>query len=304
MTVPSHPARLLVANLGLLAMAAVWGGFFPVVERLLETWDALSVTLARQVVGSAILLALLTLIERRAPLRRGLPWGRIVLLGAVGITLGSLLTSLAILYSSGVSSAIVAATNPITAALLARVLYRTPLGRAIAVGTVLSVAGSLLSVLGGGRAEFRGGEALIVVANVTWTWFSVAAQRWLSGHSQLAITGLTTVAGAVCLLPLVALAGLGGVALHVDFGPEALLLLLYAGAMPIALGNFLWHFGVSRVGVVVASMYNNLIPVTAALATLWIGVAPTPWQLAGGGIIVLGVFYAQAAALRRARPDR
>ena len=28
--------------------------------------------------------------------------------------------------------------------------------------------------------QFRGGEILIVLANVLWTWMSIAAQRWLN----------------------------------------------------------------------------------------------------------------------------
>ena len=44
------------------------------------------------------------------------------------------------------------------------------------------------------------------------------------------------------------------------------------GAVSVALGNFLWHYGVSRVGVIIASMYGNLIPIVAVLMTLiWLG---------------------------------
>lgn len=302
MEAPAPIRQVVAANAGLLLMAAQWGVFFPVIERLLETWDVLSATIGRQIVGTAVLFLMLALVERRPPAARRLPWGRIFVLGAVGITAGSLLTSLAIFYSSGVSAAIVSATNPISSALVARLLFRMPLARGLLVGAALSVAGGMAAIFGGGgaAAEFRGGELLIVLANVTWIWFSVIAQRWLRGCSQLEITALTTLTGAICLLPFLALAAASGVApLSVDFSATSVLLLLYAGAMPIAFGNFLWHYGVSLVGVVVASMYGNLVPVAAVFATFWIGAQPTPSQLVGGVVIVAGVLYAQVVALRR-----
>ena len=290
------------ANLGMLLTVCVWGAFFPILERLLLTWDVYSATLGRQLC-SLIPLSIVVLADRRrAPLPRLVPWRRILLLGFFGVTLGSLLTSVGVQYSSGLSSAIISTTNPVTAALTAAALYREPLGRAIIIGTILSVIGGLVSVLGGeavGHAHFRGGEILIVLANVTWTWMSMAAQRWLSGYSQLQITAYTVAAGTfwlLLLLPVVALCGF--VRLHLDITLESIALVLYAGIFPNALGNFFWHFAVSRIGVVTASMYNNLLPAAAVGATLLLGGSFTWPQIAGSLVILVGVFLAQSRVLR------
>ena len=60
-----------------------------------------------------------------------------------------------------------------------------------------------------------------------------------------------------------------------------------------ALGNFFWHYGVSRSGVVVSSMYNNLLPVAAVAVTVLMGGWFTGWQLLGAGVILSGVALAQ-----------
>lgn len=295
---------LVLANLGLLLMVLLWGTFFPLLERLLETWDVYSITAARHGTAVCVLLAVLALRDGRFPLRRGLPWSRLFLLGVCGMTATALLTTLGVYFSSGVSAAIASATNPISAAITARLLYALPLAPGLVVGTALSTAGGLLSIFGGaaGPAEFRGGEILIVLSNVIWTWYSMAAQRWLRGHSQLAITALTAAPGVLSLFVVVALAGgLGLAELRVDLSLPSLLMLLYVGALPIAMGNFLWHFGVSRIGVTVASMYGNLIPVAAVLVTVWIGTYPTALQLLGGAAILAGVLYCQIRAVRAAR---
>ena len=294
---------VVLANLGLTLMICFWGAFFPILERLLLSWDVYSITLARQVVGTAVLYLGVLVERRRAPLPRIASWRPILILGGIGVSLGSLLTSLGVLYSSGLSSAIISTTNPVTSALTAAALYREPLARGLIFGTTLSVIGGLISVLAGQSVEgahFGGGEILIILANVIWTWMSMAAQRWLRGYSQLQITCYTVGAGALWLLlpfPVVALTGI--VPIRMDFSLASLAMVCFAGAFPIAIGNFFWHYGVSRIGIVVSSMYNNLLPVAAVAVTVLMGGLFTWLQLLGAAVILVGVFTAQILALRR-----
>jgi drug/metabolite transporter (DMT)-like permease len=296
------PRSLVTANLGLLTMICFWGSFFPVMEQVLRGWDPLSATAGRHLTAAVVLTLVVLVAERRLPFRRDLPWFRLALLAVIGFVLSSICMSLSVLWSSGVAAAIVSATNPISAAITARLLFGVGLGRGIVLGTILAVAGSLVAIFGLGTTleSFRGGELLIIFANVCWTWFSLAAQHWLRGSSLLHISVLTTIPGAACMTLVTLVAGAAGIVeLRIGLAPEFLLPVLYVGTVPIALGNFLWHFGVQRIGIAVASMYTNLIPVTAALvAFVWIGTQPTVHQLVGGAIIIAGVLYAQLATLR------
>jgi drug/metabolite transporter (DMT)-like permease len=226
---------------------------------------------------------------------------RLLLLGFLGMSVTSLLTTLAVYLSSGVSAAIASATNPITSAATARLLHRVPMLPGIIIGSVLSTAGGLISILGDDTAvELRGGELLLVVSNVLWTWYSMMAQRWLAGYSQLHISGLTALTGLIGLYAMMGVAGVAGIAdFHIDLSLEPVALLVFAGAISVAVGNSLWHFGVSRVGVTIAAMYNNLIPIVAVLIAFWAGTKPTAAQLVGAAVIIAGVLYAQTMALRR-----
>jgi drug/metabolite transporter (DMT)-like permease len=291
----------VVANLGLLLMVVVWGTMFPAIERILATWDVLSATAGRHTVALVGLLLVMSIHERRVPVRRDMPWGRLLLLGFFGMSVTSLMMTLSIELSSGVSAAIASATNPISSAVTARLLHRVPLLPGIILGAVLSTAGALVSIFGGAGAavELRGGEVLVIGANVLWTWYSMMAQRWLAGYPQLHITGLTALTGVAGLYGVITIAGASGLAeFRLDLSPEPLLLLLAAGAS-VAIGNSLWHFGVSRVGVTLAAMYGNVIPIVAAAIAFWAGTPPTAAQLIGAAIIIAGVLYAQTMALRR-----
>jgi drug/metabolite transporter (DMT)-like permease len=291
----------VAANLGLLLMVVIWGAMFPAIERILQTWDVISATAGRHTLAVVALLLVMSIRERGAPLRRSMPWGRLLLLGFVGMSLTSLMMTLSIELSSGVSAAIASATNPISSAVTARLLHRVPLLPGIVLGAALSTAGALVAIIGGAGAAVTlgGGELLVIAANVLWTWYSMMAQRWLAGYSQLHIAGLTAVTGVAGLYAVIAVAGATGLAaFRVDLSPEPLLLLLVAGAS-VAIGNSLWHYGVSRVGVTLAAMYGNLIPVVAAAIAMWAGTPPTAAQLLGAAIIIAGVLYAQTLALRR-----
>jgi drug/metabolite transporter (DMT)-like permease len=84
--------------------------------------------------------------------------------------------------------------------------------------------------------------------------------------------------------------------------PASLLLVAYTGLVSNGIGNLLWFYGCSRVGVPVASLFQNLMPIAAVLVSLLFGREPTWAQIAGGVVILAGVLHAQVAGRRRPRP--
>ena len=311
---PLSLRSLIIANLGLTVMITMWGTFFPLLEFVLKTWDPMSATIGRHLMAVIALLGALILSHREFPLHPRLPWRHLWLLGLIGMSISAILTTLGVHFSNGVSAAIAAATNPISSAITARVVQRLPLMPGIIVGTLLSTAGGLVAIFGfggdamtaGGGLGLRGGEVMMIGANIVFTWYSIMAQHWMRGYSQLQITGLTAAPGLVGLLVVWLLAHYTGLnPIRIEFTWAGVLILVYMGAVSVALGNFLWHYGVSRVGVIIASMYGNLIPIIAVLMTLiWFGTAPTRGQVLGGLMIIAGVLYAQFRALRAARMDQ
>src|SRR5262245_35890866 len=298
---PRHP---LLANAALLLMVVVGGAFFPILDQLLLHWDVLSATAGRQFLAGAGLLAALLLRERRLPALQPAAWRRLWLLGGGSMTASSLMTSLAVHYSSGVSVAIVSAANPIVAVLIARLVQNLTLARGLVVGTGLAVLGGLVAVLGTAASfqGFRGGELLIVVGGAIWTWYTIVAMRWLSGLSQLAISAFALLPVATMMPLLVAFCAVTGLAdIRIDTDPASLLMVAYTGLVSNGLGNLLWFYGCSQVGVPVASLYQNLIPIAAVLVALAFGREPGWAQIAGGFIILGGVFYAQIAGRYPAR---
>ena len=68
--------------------------------------------------------------------------------------------------------------------------------------------------------------------------------------------------------------------------------------VPIAIGNLMWHTGVSHIGVTLMAIFANFVPVIAILLAMWFGIMPTWHHILGGLIILAGVIYAQVTAAR------
>lgn len=286
--------RLLLANAALLGAAFSWGSFYSVAEELLHTWDPFSLSIARLSLASIILSFVLWMREGPRAFAPGLPWGRLFLLGGIGIGTFSLLLSLGVLYSGAIASALVFTTSPLVAAFLARILSGHRLRWFVVVGAVLAVAGGVIVSIKSGRIEFKGGEIILLVAIVLFNWYSLKLPEWLTGHSHLSMTVLTIVTGTIVATGLYGGGiGLGLIAPSASFTPRSIVFLFYITITSLCLAILFWNYGVARLGVPAAAMYTNLSSVFAFLVSFAFGVVPEANQILGGLLILAGVLSAQ-----------
>jgi drug/metabolite transporter (DMT)-like permease len=106
---------------------------------------------------------------------------------------------------------------------------------------------------------------------------------------QIQITFVTMIPAAAVLTVAYLVAGWLGEA-HLPMPrptPSDLLIFLYMGGAVAGLGVMLWNFGVQRLGLVIASIYLNLIPVVAVTISVAFG-TPLRWEQLIGGVLVLG----------------
>ncbi len=305
MSAPQAPSptrnALLSGNGAALVLVVAWGLNFPLIEQLLGHWDIFSTTLSRQVIGATLLVTLLWVRKGRFPIHRALPWRRMTILGFAGPFCASLLTTLAVFSAGSVAVAIVYAMAPLIAAVVARVFFAIRPARGTIIGITLAVIGGLVVKAHEFQtASMTGGEGFMLLALVTWTWHSIAAQRWLKGFSQTEIAAYTILPGSALLTVVVFIAWASGlVTLHAPLNDTTISLAVAIGVVPIALGNLMWHVGVNRLGVTPMALWGNLVPVAAIGLAAWFGAVPLPAQIVGGLIILAGVVYAQIASLRQ-----
>lgn len=299
---------MLAATLGLLVVAFAWGSVIPAFNLLLQVWDPYFLSAIRYILGAPVFLVLLAVFERGPLVPAGIKQWKLWVLGAVGVGIFAPAFTLGVAHAHPIIAAIVSAASPITAAVVARLFFAIPLDRSVLPAVALAVTGGALALWSPealeGEFAIQGGEFLMIGATAAWAWYSIAAQRWLRDLSQLRITGLTLAPGAVIITAIYLVLGATGLADLPPAPPRDLGdvgLLGWVVMMVVVLGVFLWHYGVRHVGVVVASLYMNLVPVVAVVITALMGTPPTWNQVAGGLLVVLGVAYIQLRDVLRRR---
>ncbi len=293
----------------LLFVVLAWGTPVPFISLLLERWDPLQVALARYLPALPLLFALLYWREGRGPALPRSPGANWRSLAELGLAMAgfSLFFTLGLSATHPVTAAILAAASPIFGGLLDRLLYGQRLAPGLGLAILLSVAGAALVGLDFDRLDqglaFGGGEPLLLMALLCWSWYSIAVARRLAGVSRLQATTLTLVPATLWLFAGYLLADLAGLVSPLPMPPPALDLALlgWIAVSGVTLGVVAWHVGVQHYGIVVASLYLNLIPIVATATAALLGLPPRWEQVAGGLLVVAGVLQAQLRRLRAAR---
>src|SRR3546814_890313 len=147
------------------------------------------------------------------------------------------------------------------------------------------------------------GVALVVLANIAWTLYSAFARQWLPTWPSVAMTTATIAAGGLLFAAVYVAAGLIGL---VRFPPPAPTVLdaglyTFVAVFGICLGVVCWNLGVARLGLSLASLYLNMMPVVAIALAAALGATITPEHLTGTAMVIVGLGGAQLKRLHDAR---
>jgi drug/metabolite transporter (DMT)-like permease len=278
------------ADMGLLAMAVIWGINFPLIKVVLLEIPPLAFNALRFPFAA---LTVLLILKARGPV----PWPeradvpRIVGLGLLGnlVYQGFFIFGLDATYAGNAS--IVLATTPVWTLALSTLRGHERPTAPVWLGIFLTLLGMVLVVAGGGlsvgvHGATLKGDSLMVAAAMTWSLYSVGSRRMILKYGSLPTTAWTLWTGSAGLVVL-GLPSLLGVPVR-QTSPLAWVGVAYAGVAAIGLAYLLWYRGVHRIGNSRTAAYSNLTPVVAlAVAWVWLGEVPKLLQL-GGAVVVLG----------------
>lgn len=280
-------------------MVAAWSANFVVVKAAIAAVGALQFTGARWSLAAVTLLALVHL--RDGTLRP--PRGHrleLFVLGAIGFALYQVLWTLGLGQVPAGDSALLVAAAPVLTAVLAGAAGIDRLTAPRLAGAVVALAGVALVVgatLPGADAPL-GGYLLTLGAAASWAVYAVGGARVLRSLDPLTATAWSVAAGAVCLAPL----GLGA-AILAPGGPPTLGVagaVLFSGVVAAALANVLVFRAMHRLGPTRVTQFQSLVPFGAVLlGAALLAEAVRPSQLAGGAVIVAGVWLTRRETLRR-----
>ena len=298
------------ATIVLLFAALIWGSMIPVLATLAQHYDIWLLSGARYLLGLPVLWLAVLLSARPSATPGRLNWVRLLKLGAA-------MTGFSVFYTFGVANthpataAIVLMCAPIWATLLSRLMLGATTPQGFFTTLALVVGGGIVVVAGTpgrqpGSYGLEGGEVLLVIAQLCWSWYSIRAQQWLSDRGQVALSALTSTVASV-LLAIVCLVVWGAGGITWPLRPPTigeLGMIAWVGVFGVAIAVLLWNTGVSLVGVPVASLFSNSAPIFAIGLAALFGHEPTWLQLVGGGVVLGGIGLHQLRQMRAARLRR
>jgi drug/metabolite transporter (DMT)-like permease len=267
----------------LLVLAGLWGGSFLFMRAAAPAFGPVGLVELRLVIASLVLLPLL---RWRGNLRSvASHWRPLAVVGVLNSAIPFSLLAFATLSVTAGFAAVLNATTPFFAALIARAWLKIPLTRERIAGLVIGFAGVVVLVWG--KVSFKdGGSGWAILAGLGASiCYAIAAsytKSRLAGVSPLVITGGSLFWGGVALSPFALYA-----APHAMPPPRAWQMIAGLGLFSTACAYVLYFRLLSRRGPTTAIAVTFLVP---AFAILWgrlflnEGVAP---RMALGAVIVL-----------------
>jgi drug/metabolite transporter (DMT)-like permease len=296
-----HQRRDHATDLGLLALAAIWGINFSVVKAVLGVLDPLALNALRFPMAALVLAAVMA--RRPAPPIDRADRIPIALLGILGNVIYQMAFIQGIDATLAGNASLLLATSPVWTVLLSAALGHEEPNGLVFLGSAITLGGMGLVVLGGGRAVGLGwetlrGDALMIGASVLWSVYTVGSGRYVRKYGAIRVTAWTLWVGT----PLLVLLGLPSL-LSTHWGSVPGWVwggVAYAGILSVGLAYLLWYRGVKRLGNSRTALYSNLVPVAALLtAWLWLGEVPTALQVGGAAVILAGISLARWGGARR-----
>jgi drug/metabolite transporter (DMT)-like permease len=222
-------------------------------------------------------------------------WRLFAATGFLSTTCYNALQYLALITSSPINIALITAAGPIFTLLVGRAFFSAHIGRAAALGAVLSILGVAWVLLRGEiqnltHVAFVSGDLFMLFAIGLWsvyTWLLRERPKAMSGYSVLALQMIWGLAFAV---PMVLAEVLWGGYPPVQWDAHALGMVVYVALGPALLAYICWQRAVALTGSQLPMFFLNLTPVFAAiLAVLLLGEFPKSYHYIGLALIVLGI---------------
>jgi drug/metabolite transporter (DMT)-like permease len=277
----------------------MWAFAFPIAEVMLLSWGAISLVLARQLIGVSVLLTIWLWLDGWAAVYNA-NWRRGIGVGGIGFGLGSMTFLVGQSLSDAVTPAIAASMMPIIGALLEVTLDGRRLRPRLLGGIVLALLGGLLAIgTRMGDGNFGWGSLLCLFSVVLFAWGTRATAndfRSLSfvGRTAITMTGSFAIVSTIYLAML--LLDIPGAEIGL-LDARHVGLLVFSSVASLALAQFLWIRGASGLGILLASLHMNAVPFyVMVIVVLFLDEPWNWWQAAGAAMVASGVMLAQSVA--------
>lgn len=291
--------------------AFLWSTTFVCARYLLagRSVDPITLAVLRFVAGGVFLLIVGWFWRRREITSiRWSDFGRCLALALLGIVGMSVFLFFGQQYTSAIKSSIIMQTSPVFIALLG-ILIGERVTIAGLGGIIISMAGTLMvmNVLTAGGIQMlfgqnSCGDFLVLASAACWAVYSVFSKPLVNRLGGYAATTWVMVAGALELIILRCVWPVPAV------WPDAVrewTVVIYLAIFPTAIAYFAWYEAMRLIRLPLLNIMQYLTPVfTLLLAWVLLSERITLWQLAGIGVVMLGIMLVSLRTANKIRDER
>jgi drug/metabolite transporter (DMT)-like permease len=293
-------------RLGAFLAVVFWGLSFVATKAAVREISPFALIFARAGLGTALLLVILS----RRPAQWVPPresWPALALMGFVGVAFHQTLQGIALTMTTAAHTGWLIGVTPIWSALLSALVLRERFGPAKILGLALGFAGAVVVVTRGHLSSellalpATRGDLLILASTVNWAVYSVIGHPVLRRlGAPRATLGAMAVGFAILSVPV---AVLGVWRDYARLSPTGGMAVLFLGLCCSGLGYLFWYAALETIEAsrVAALLYLEPL-VTLLAAVVLLGEPVQPVTVAGGLLLLAGVFVVERAPPSRPRP--
>jgi drug/metabolite transporter (DMT)-like permease len=290
-----RPSKLKIYSL-IALMTTMWSSNYIVAKYALREFPPLLASGLRMVMAGFIMIFVYAWhhANRNIP-----PWTRhdirlLAFLGTIGVGLNQLFFVTGISMTTVSHAAIMIGLTPVTVLVLAAFMGLENLSIVRLLGMVTAIGGVAVLRLSASKSDGATltGDLLVFLASFTFAVFTVRGKRETKRLGGVVVNTFAYIGTAVAMLPITL-----GYSLDFDYSRVtwiAWMSVAYMAVFPSVVCYSIYYYALTHVPASRVSAFSYLQPLLATVMAIpLLGEHPTKSLVAGGALVLLGVFLAE-----------
>jgi drug/metabolite transporter (DMT)-like permease len=285
----------------LMVAAASWGVANTGTKYALDGLDPLTLIAVELLLATVVLWVVVVL----RGFRRPSSLVRVAVMGLCEPGLAYVSMTIGLTHTTATDGALIQGLECVFVVVLAAVILREPINRAVGVAIVLATVGLVVLEGGGGLAGPGLGDGLVLFGALCAAAYTIVARGLSPSDDPLSVTAVQfTVAAAASLPPALVALGHGSESLPLSADWRFLVVAALVGIVGYAGSFVLYNTAITAVHAAPAAVIINLIPAVGFVsAVALLGEALTPYDVGGALLICASVAIFTVLDAREPEPD-
>lgn len=293
--------KLWITYLMLIFATSTWGSAFIAGKFAVKSFEPATVAFLRFFGASILLFPLMWIMEKNRKKPTFKDYSLFAVLGLTGIALYNICFFLATKHAPVIKSSLFIASNPVLIVLLSGIFLKETISKNNIIGMLVALTGVTFIITDGQLLQlfqfgFEPIDLILLGAVISWALYSVVGKVVLKKYSAVESTTYAVAFGTLFLLPFALFE-----TSWQDIQNANLTTWISIGHMSVfvtVVSFIMYYYGIKEVGAAKASIFINVMPVSAVImATIFLGETFTWSHGVGAAFVLSGVYVGTNAKI-------